>query len=44
MIRTCGPCDPLVGAAIVRRVAATIDARLEGSLRFLTGGAQDQEP
>lgn len=29
--------DPLVGATIVRRVAATIDARLEGALRFLTG-------
>ncbi len=29
--------DPLVGASILRRVAATIDARLEGALRFLAG-------
>lgn len=29
--------DPLVGANILRRVAATIDARLEGALRFLSG-------
>ena len=29
--------DPLVGAGIVRRVAGTIDLRLEGALRFLTG-------